>query len=591
LCIITLWVKKLNERIVDEILKRIDIVDVVSTYVNLKKVGTNFRALCPFHTEKTPSFYVSPSKQIFHCFGCGVGGNAIHFLMKVENLTFTEALRILASKVNINIDNLMVNNKKERELIKLKEQLYKLNEHANHVFIEQLFNRKNVEAVKYILKRQLSKDIVKKFNIGFCPGNLDLYSILKKEYDEEILEKSGLFIFKNEKHYCRFDNRIIFPIMDTMNRIIAFGGRIIEEGKQPKYLNSPETTIFSKSKALYAINFAKNSVEDYFLVVEGYMDAISLYQGGVTNVVGVLGTSLTVDHSYIIKRYKNNVYLCLDNDEAGEKAALRSAEILYKNNLTVYMVELEGAKDPDEYIKRYGIEVFQLKKQNAIYFIDYLSNQIKNKYDLNIPNQKIAFIKEYFNEVLNKLQTEVEVEEYLNILSKITLINFDTLKKQYEKERVSSIKKGIQYSIQKRDVVAENINNSDALKEYEAFLLSLFIEWSSKNSKFAETITEDDFKTQENKEIFLTIKKMMDEGMELSYSSILSLFEDEKIISLLTNFNTKGFDSFEKAEKAIYELKNRINYLYYEQLLNKIDKEKDYNTFLEIYNKLKQYKM
>ncbi|MEZ0535631.1 DNA primase [Caldicellulosiruptoraceae bacterium PP1] len=578
------------EKIIDEVLRRTDIVDIVNSYVNLRKSGANYKALCPFHNERTPSFYVSPSKQIFHCFGCGVGGNVIHFVMRIENITFFEALKILASKVNINADLYQVNSQKERELLKQKEELYKLLDECTNIFHSHLFDRKNVDAVKYLLKRGIKKDTVKKFKIGYCPDNFNLYQILSEKYDSEIINKSGIFYEKDGKYYCRFNQRIIFPIFDTLDRTIAFGGRIINSDNKAKYINSPETILFNKSKTLYALNIAKNSKEDHFIIVEGYMDTISLQQEGVQNVIGVLGTALNNEHSYTIKRYKNNVILCLDSDQAGVNAALRGAEVLYQNGINVKIMELENAKDPDEYVKKFGVDAFLLKKGNSVFVLDYKIKNLLKKYDINSSEEKIKFINGYYLEILNKLQTDIEIEEYINKLSKIIDISSDALKKQFEKMKQSQQKRVINISNNK--IVTPNDDSIDnRIYNSEIYLISIYFEWANKNEQIKLLVNKDDFITNENKDIFEKLNKLLDEGIELNFPTMLSFIGNQATLSELTEISSKGLNDFESAKKAILELKNNLAELNLKKQLVALDKDTDKQKYLEIIEKIKKLKM
>lgn len=563
------------ERIVEQVLNRVDIVDIVSSYIPLKRVGVNFRALCPFHSERTPSFYVSPAKQIFHCFGCGVGGNAIHFVMRMENLTFTEALKVLADRAKIEVDFSQSQSAKEKALSKQKEELINLHRDCFEYFQEQLYLRKNVEAAKYVIKRRITKDTAKKFGLGFCPEKNDLYERLLQKYSKEIIDLSGIFIERNGKNYCRFEGRLIFPIFDTMNRVIAFGGRVISDTFAPKYMNSPDTLIFSKSKVLYALNIAKQSKENEFIVVEGYMDVISLHQEGIDNVVGVLGTALTQDHSFLLRRYKNEVVLCLDSDEAGKKAAIRSADILYQNGLMVRIMELDNAKDPDEYIKKFGKDAFLLKKQNSMFVIDYKVKELKNSYDLNRSDQKFRFVREYFEKILMPIPNEVERQEYVKKLSELTGIDENVISREFSKIVHKEIKRieNINYFKQAQQKPA--LTDMERLKKNEVYLLSLYAQWAPKSEEIKSFLTEDDFYTEDIRNLFTAIKNLVDEGMDLSYSMLLSFITDENILSELTNFSSKGFETIDIAKKGMEELKKTNNKLKLELELKAAQQQND----------------
>jgi len=579
------------ERIVEQVLNKVDIVDVVSSYIPLKRVGVNFRALCPFHSERTPSFYVSPAKQIFHCFGCGVGGNAIHFVMRIENLTFTEALKVLAEKAKIDIDFSESQSAKDKALAKQKEELINLHKECFEYFQEQLYFRKNIEAAKYIIKRKITKDTAKRFGLGFCPVKNDLYERLSQKYPKEIIDLSGIFLERNGKNYCRFEGRLIFPIFDTMNRVIAFGGRIISDTSAPKYMNSPDTLIFSKSRILYGLNIAKQSKEREFVVVEGYMDVIALHQEGIDNAVGVLGTALTQDHSFLLRRYKNEVVLCLDSDEAGKKAAIRSADILYQNGLMVRVMELEGAKDPDEYINRFGKDAFLLKKQNSMFVIDYKVKELKNQYDLTKSDQKFRFVREYFEKILTPISNEVERQEYIKKLSELTGIDENVISKEFSKTAQKELKRIENINYFKQNQQKTVLSDQERLRKNEMYLLSLYTEWAPKSEEIKSLLTEDDFYTEDIKNLFNAIKTLIDEGMELSYSMLLSFVTDESILSEFTNFSSKGFENAEAVKKAIGDIKVQIKLQCLKWELEDAQKRNDNQRALEIQNEIKKLKV
>ncbi len=571
------------ERVVEQVLSKIDIVDVVSMYVPLKKVGANFRALCPFHQERTPSFYVSPAKQIFHCFGCGVGGNVIHFVMRIENLTFTEALKVLAQRAKIDVDFSQSQSAKDRALAKQKEELISLHHDCFEYFQSQLYLRKNIDAARYVLKRGIKKETAKQFGLGFCPENNNLYEILSKKYSKEIIDKSGIFIERNGKNYCRFEGRLIFPIFDTMNRVIGFGGRIIDDSQGPKYMNSPDTLIFSKSKVLYGLNVAKSSKEKDFVVVEGYMDVISLHQEGIDNVVGVLGTALTQDHSFLLRRYKNEVVLCLDSDQAGKNATFRSGDILYQNGLMVKVMELENAKDPDEYIKKFGKDAFLLKKQNAMFVIDFKIKQISSNYDLSKSDQKFRFVREYFEKVLTPISNEVERQEYIKKLSQLTQIDEDAILKEFTKNENIKLKRIESIQHFKQVQQKSNLTEEERIKKNDIDLLSIYVEWANKSESVRNAVTEDDFCTEDIKILFSSIKNLINEGMELTYSMLLTFVNDEKVLSELTSFSSKGFETEEAAKRAIEELKTNNNrMLWLRREILEAQKRGDYEKVLKL---------
>ena len=355
-----------SDDIIEEVRMKNDIVDVVSQYVKLTRKGSSYFGLCPFHNEKTPSFSVTPSKQMYYCFGCGAGGNVFNFVMEYENYSFGEALSHLADRAGVQLPRIEYSSE-AREKAKQRETLLEINRQAAQYFYYQLRRENGQIGYRYLTGRGLSDETIRKFGLGYSDKfSDDLYKFLKgKGYGDDQLRDSGLFNV-DERHgmYDKFWNRVIFPIMDVNNRVIGFGGRVMGDGK-PKYLNSPETKIFDKSRNLYGLNVARTSRKPYLILCEGYMDVISMHQSGFTNAVASLGTSLTSGHASLLKRYTQEVLLLYDSDEAGVKAALRAIPILREAGINSRVVDLKPHKDPDEFIKTEGAEAFQQRLDQA----------------------------------------------------------------------------------------------------------------------------------------------------------------------------------------------------------------------------------
>lgn len=355
-----------SDDIIEEVRMKNDIVDVVSQYVKLTRRGSSYFGLCPFHNEKTPSFSVTPSKQMYYCFGCGAGGNVFNFVMEYENYSFGEALSHLADRAGVQLPRIEYSSE-AREKAKQREALLEINRQAAQYFYYQLRRESGQIGYRYLTGRGLSDETIRKFGLGYSDKfSDDLYKFLKgKGYGDDQLRDSGLFNV-DERHgmYDKFWNRVIFPIMDVNNRVIGFGGRVMGDGK-PKYLNSPETKIFDKSRNLYGLNVARTSRKPYLILCEGYMDVISMHQSGFTNAVASLGTSLTSGHASLLKRYTQEVLLLYDSDEAGVKAALRAIPILREAGINSRVVDLKPHKDPDEFIKTEGAEAFQQRLDQA----------------------------------------------------------------------------------------------------------------------------------------------------------------------------------------------------------------------------------
>lgn len=354
------------DELIEEVRMKNDIVDVVSQYVKLTRKGSSYFGLCPFHNEKTPSFSVTPSKQMYYCFGCGAGGNVFNFVMEYENYSFGEALSHLADRAGVQLPRIEYSSE-AREKAKQRETLLEINRQAAQYFYYQLRRESGQIGYRYLTDRGLSDETIRKFGLGYSDKfSDDLYKFLKgKGYGDDQLRDSGLFNV-DERHgmYDKFWNRVIFPIMDVNNRVIGFGGRVMGDGK-PKYLNSPETKIFDKSRNLYGLNVARTSRKPYLILCEGYMDVISMHQSGFTNAVASLGTSLTSGHASLLKRYTQEVLLLYDSDEAGVKAALRAIPILREAGINSRVVDLKPHKDPDEFIKTEGAEAFQQRLDQA----------------------------------------------------------------------------------------------------------------------------------------------------------------------------------------------------------------------------------
>ena len=420
-----------NEDTINEVRDKNNIVDTISKYVKLTRIGTNHKGLCPFHSEKTPSFTVSEEKQMFHCFGCNEGGDVISFLMKHENLEFMDALNMLADNANISLEKKNINPKLE----KTKETLYEINREAARHFYRTLFNDRG--AYSYLINRGIDKETIKTFGIGYSQdsGN-NLFDYLKnKGYEEEDIEKAGLITHskKTDRHFDRFRGRIMFPIMDSRGRIIGFGGRSIDNANQPKYLNSPETPVFSKGNNLYALNIAKkhNKNQDIILV-EGYMDVISLYKHGVLNSVASLGTALTENQVELLKRYSKEIYICYDSDRAGKIATDKAIDVMKKKDTKPKVIPLPKNLDPDDFLKNQGVEEFKKLIKNSLTSIDFKINQKKSSYNINNHEGKIDFVKDVAN-LLRDIKSPVEREVYVDRVSKETDISHQIIKQEINK--------------------------------------------------------------------------------------------------------------------------------------------------------------
>ena len=426
----------IDDEIIEKVRSSSDILEVVSQYITLKKAGSNYTGLCPFHNEKTPSFTVSPSKQFYHCFGCGEGGDVISFIMKEERLSFPEAVKFLADRAGIIIEE--KDDLKSRKIREKKELIYKVNKDAAIYFYNNL--KKNKSALSYLNKRRIDYKTINKFGIGFAENSWDsLYKHLNTcGYSEEDLECAGLIIKRKNSsgYYDRFRNRIIFPIINTNRKVLAFGGRSIDS-KMPKYLNSPETPVFYKGNNLYGLNVVNKKLNKIVLV-EGYMDVISLYNNDINYCVASLGTALTPNQAKLLKSFHEEVFICYDSDEAGLKAASRAIDILKDEGINGKVILLPTGQDPDDFIKKNGKERFEQLFKDSLNYIDFKMHFVKRKYKLNDPEDNINFTKEMV-ELLKTVDSPIERDVFLDKIAKETNISKEAISKEYLGKNTNNI--------------------------------------------------------------------------------------------------------------------------------------------------------
>ena len=416
-----------SEDLIEEVRSRNPIVDVIGSYVHLQKKGGSYFGLCPFHNEKSPSFAVSPTRQTYHCFGCGVGGNVITFVMDYENYSFVEALEFLADRAGIELPK-QEYTKEMKEASDARQTALQIHKDAAVFYVHQLHQERGKQGMAYLKKRELSDETIRAFGLGYASQYRDgLYRYLKgKGYTDDQLRDSGLCKINERGAYDVFFNRVMFPIMDVNNRVIGFGGRVMGDG-EPKYLNSQETRIFDKSRNLYGLNFARKSREKFLLVCEGYMDVISMHQAGFTNAVASLGTAFTSQHGMILKRYTDEVILCYDNDGAGRKAALRAIPILKEAGLRIKVLDMAPYKDPDEFMKNLGPEEFRKRIQNAVNAFLFEIASMKQEYDFTDPDDKARFFNETAKR-LSEFSDVIERDSYTEAIANIYGIEYSLLK-------------------------------------------------------------------------------------------------------------------------------------------------------------------
>ena len=550
-----------SEDKISEIIEKNDIVDLISQYLNLTKKGKNHWGLCPFHTEKTPSFSVSIEKQLFYCFGCGVGGNAITFVQKIERLSYVEALYFLAKRAGISFDERI--NKNDLEEIKIKEKLYKINMEAAKYFYENI--KENSNAMAYLSNRGLEQGVARKFGIGYSLDSWDkLNRFLKlKGYSDELMEKAGLIVKKDRGYYDRFRNRIMFPIMDLKGNIIAFGGRVLDESK-PKYLNSPETVIYSKSKNIYALNIVKEirSLKD-IIVVEGYMDVISLYQFGIKNAVASLGTSLTAQQAKLLKRYADEIIIAYDSDAAGQSATLKGLSILQKEGCRVKVLALPEGMDPDDFIREKGVSAFNDLLNRSYSLIEYKILNTKKNYNLNILDDKVRFSKK-LAAILCELESPIETDVYIKKYSKEMQINEEAIYAEVKKNKRKHISGNNRHNIISR--LKKEGNNLSGQIIAEQKVLNICILYRDKSEYVFKKIKPDDFSKSLHEKIANIINLKIKEGKLISAGELLIHLENEK-----EKENASQIFNIDISEKDIELLDYYIDRIYQFSIENKIE--------------------
>ena len=541
-----------SEDLIEEVRSKNDIVDVISGYIKLQKKGNNYFGLCPFHNEKSPSFSVSRSKQMYHCFGCGVGGNVFTFVMEYENYSFLEALQLLANRVGVELPK-MEYSKEQKEIADLKSSILEVNKIAGQYFYMQLKSESGAHAREYLKNRGLDDNLVRSFGLGYSNKySDDLYRFLKgRGYSEDLIRQSGL-INTSEKNgvYDKFWNRVMFPIMDVNNRIIGFGGRVMGDGK-PKYLNSPETLVFDKSRNLYGINRARQSRRPYFLLCEGYMDVISLHQAGFTNAVASLGTAFTPGHAHLIKRYVSKVYITYDSDEAGTKAALRAMPILRSAGIACEVIRMDPYKDPDEFIKNAGVEAFEKRIEDASNGFMFSIEILSRDYDMNSPEDKTSFFKEVASRLV-EFEDELERNNYTEAVANRYKVSTESLMKLVAKVAVL---KGMANPVTKPKSLVNEKKKDDGMIHSQKLLLTWLIEETGLYNSIKKYIGPEDF----TEDILRIVAKLLFEQLEsgdINPAKILNHFtdsSDHKEAASLFNTKISRLSSKKEEEQAILE--------------------------------------
>ncbi|MDO5783786.1 MAG: DNA primase [Eubacteriales bacterium] len=533
----------IDERFIDELNARCDIVDIVSRYVSLKKSGSNYFGLCPFHNEKTASFSVAPDKQIFYCFGCGAGGGPIRFIMNIEGLEFQDAVRYLAKQYNMTVPETNTNPKarhrRERVLAALKD--------AARFFYTQLHSPAGAQALAYFQRRRLAKRTLNNFGLGFAPDSFHalLDAMTEKGYSKEELEAAGLIV-RSEKgtYYDKFRNRVMFPIIDIRGDVIGFGGRVMDDSK-PKYLNSPETMVFNKRRNLFAMNIAKKTKSEYFLLAEGYMDVIALHQAGFDCAVASLGTSLTDEQARLLTRYTKTVIVCYDADAAGQAASQRAIDILKKAGLRVRILRIPGAKDPDEFIKEKGAEAFRKLIERSDNDVRYRIEAAREKYDFTEDDQRILFLREAAG-IIAALENSVERDVYTASTAKLAGVTQAAFAQEVAqaltrqaRQRKRQMHREVRAPAQaaqprERNIHYDNVKSARA----EEGLLALLFSDSSLAEEMRDKIAPEDFSSPVLGKIYGHAIALYDSGRSITVSALEGTLAPEEIELLVSALRT-----------------------------------------------------
>ena len=527
------------DELVEEIRLRNDIVDVIGSYVHLKKAGANHVGLCPFHNEKTGSFSVNGQRQIFKCFGCGVGGNVVTFLMKYENMTFPEAIKVLADRAGVALPEMEYTEEQKRANNR-KQQILDINKEAARFYFAALRTPQGKAGYDYLINRKLSDETIRNFGLGFAAsGQNSLYKYLKSlpaKYDDQILNDCKIFYF-NEKSGARdiFWNRVIYPIMDANNKVIAFGGRLMSEGaietgnkKIPKYLNSPETAVFDKSRNLYGLNIAKKTHADYFILCEGYMDVIALHQAGFDMAVGSLGTAFTSGQANLIRRYcrGRKAYISYDSDGAGINAALKAIPILKAAGISAKVINMEPYKDPDEFIKNLGTEEYQRRIDDAEAGFFYEIRMLERDYDLKDPESKTKFCVEIANRI-SRLDEEIERNNYTEAVCEKYKLSEESLSKLVAKQAMKV--ENIEVRTQVKSGI--KVKTADKLDEAKRNTQKVLISWVCDEPEIYPIVREYISPADFSGELYIKATEILFDQIEknsINIAGIISCFTDEE---------------------------------------------------------------
>ena len=565
-----------SEELIEEVRNSNDIVDIISQYVVLKRSGRNYFGLCPFHKEKSPSFSVSPDKQIFHCFGCGAGGNVFHFISKIENLNFVESIQTLADRSGIQLPTLDSNEDSKKQL--LKSKVYEINEIAAQFYHENLYKPTSKIAQDYVKKRKMDNKTLKAFTIGYSCKYNELYKeLVRRGFKEEEILASSLVIKNQDGTYVdRFRKRFMIPIRDVRDRVIAFGGRVLDDSK-PKYINSPENIVYSKGRNLFGLNVAKKNPMDRIIIVEGYMDAISLWQRGITNVVASLGTALTEAQGRLLRRYANKIIIGYDSDGAGQAATMRGLEILQNLGYDVRILQLDdpNVKDPDEYVLKNGSGRLNLCADKAISLVEFKVKMLKQSITTDTTSDKIKFLNEV-SKILSKVDNNIEKEIYIDRISKEYNVSKEAIYAQTNKLQYSNSvgEKVLEQKVTPKVQVKKDDNVTEGVIKRENMVLAILITEGIKAYEKIKTVVNiEEFKYEVNKQI---LKKLYDEFEKgnSNINGILDSIQDEEILKQITKIMADDYNiqDMNKATLDIINIYEKEKTIYRRnQIIEKLD--------------------
>ncbi len=542
------------EELIEEVRTKNDIVDVISGYVRIQKKGSNYFGLCPFHNEKSPSFSVSQSKQIFYCFGCGAGGNVITFLMEYENATFQEAVKILADRAGINLPE-MEYNEEARQKESRRAKLLEINKEAARYYYYMLRDSRGRTGYQYLSGRSLTDETMKKFGLGFADGSSsDLTAYLRaRGYPDELLQESGLLAFDEKRGvHDKFWNRVMFPIQDGNHRVIGFGGRVMGDAK-PKYLNSPETMIFDKSRNLYGLNFARTSRKGNIILCEGYMDVIAMHQAGFTQAVASLGTAFTTGQASLLRRYTEDVLLAYDSDGAGVNAAMRAIGILKESGLRGRVIDMKPYKDPDEFMKNLGAEAFEERISQAQNSFFFELSILERDYQMEDPESRTNFHREIAKKLCG-FEEEVERENYIEAVAQKYHIGFDNLRRLVSGYAARTGL--VQPAVRPKSTVARKNTPEENAKRSQRLLLTWITEEPALYPKIRPYIAAADFTEPLYKEVAERLFTDLEKGI-FQPAAIVSTFEDEqeqRAVAEIFNTQLQEITTPKEREKAFHDI-------------------------------------